>query len=149
MQKYDVRESECLYLTQEEILGEEYTIDCLFTCEGKALYIIPRKRINIQEGKSTKGEVCNVEILNAHIHTIASHIHFMGAVNFQAFITPSGEAVFIEVNPRLGGGSALGFAASEDWVDVMIRHFIYGQSITPKPIQYGLKMARSYQEVYF
>ncbi|MBR2111522.1 MAG: hypothetical protein IJ950_00970, partial [Helicobacter sp.] len=55
----------------------------------------------------------------------------------------------IEINPRLGGGSALGFAASENWITAMIEMFVYKQNITAKPIKYGLKMARSYQEIYF
>lgn len=139
----------CLYLTQEEIYGEEYTIDCLFDSAGKEIYIIPRRRVGVRDGKSTKGEVCYVESIITHIRIIAAHIALQGAINVQAFLTSSGEAVFIEVNPRLGGGSALAFAASENWIEAMIEHFVYGKPIAPKPIKWGLKMARSYTEVYF
>lgn len=137
------------YLTQEEITGQEYTIDCLFDPKGEPLYIIPRARIVVRDGKSTKGEVCYVKSLNEYILKIAKHISFVGAINAQAFITQAGEVYFIEINPRLGGGSALSFAASENWVEAMIEMFIYHQPHTPKPISYGLKMARSYKEVYF
>ncbi len=142
-------EKESLYLTQEEVKGQEYTIDCLFNPNGEIIYIIPRKRIGITQGKSTKGEVCYVKCLESYIHTIASQIQFLGAINIQAFITSGNKPMFIEINPRLGGGSALGFAASENWITAMIEMFVYKQNITAKPIKYGLKMARSYQEIYF
>lgn len=139
----------CLYITQEEIVGQEYTIDCLFNPNGEIIYIIPRKRIGITQGKSTQGEVCYVKCLESYINTISSHIQFVGAINIQAFITRENKPVFIEINPRLGGGSALGFAASENWIKAMIEMFVYKQVVIPKPIRYGLKMARSYQEIYF
>lgn len=93
--------------------------------------------------------MCYVKCLESYIHTIASQIQFLGAINIQAFITSGNKPVFIEINPRLGGGSALGFAASENWITAMIEMFVYKQNITAKPIKYGLKMARSYQEIYF
>lgn len=145
----DNDEDSLSFITQEHIIGEEYTIDCLFNAQGEAIYIIPRRRIGVQGGKSTKGEVCDVKCLESHIQYIASHIHFIGAINIQAFITKENKPIFIEVNPRLGGGSALSFAASENWVEAMIEMFVYHRTITPKPIRYGLKMARSYKEIYF
>lgn len=137
------------YLTQEQIFGEEYTIDCLFDFKGKPIYIIPRKRIGVRDGKSTHGEVCDVVAINQAIKKIAKEIELIGAINFQAFLTQEGELYFIEVNPRLGGGSALAFAASENWIALMIENLINKKEIQPKPIRYGLKMARRYTEVFF
>lgn len=137
------------YLTQEQIYGEEYTIDCFFDFKGKPIYIIPRKRIGVRDGKSTHGEVFNVERINQAIQKIAKEIELIGAINFQAFLTQEDELYFIETNPRLGGGSALAFAASENWIALMIDNLILKKEIKPKPIRYGLKMARSYTEVFF
>lgn len=142
-------QAQSLYITQYLVTGQEYTIDCLFDAQGQPLYIIPRKRIDVREGKSTKGEVCDVKSLESYIRQMATKTHFVGAINVQAFITAQNEPIFIEVNPRLGGGSALSFAASENWVEAMIEMFIYKRPLTPKPVHYGLKMARSYIETYF
>lgn len=103
----------------------------------------------MRDGKSTQGEVCNVKEINQAIQKIAKEIELIGAINFQAFLTKEGELYFIEVNPRLGGGSALAFAASENWITLMIDSLIFKKEIQPKPIRYGLKMARSYTEVFF
>lgn len=103
----------------------------------------------MRDGKSTHGEVCNVVAINQAIKKIAKEIELIGAINFQAFLTQEGELYFIEVNPRLGGGSALAFAASENWVALMIENLINKKEIQPKPIRYGLKMARRYTEVFF
>ena len=116
---------------------------------GKPIYIIPRKRIVIKDGKSVSGEVCNVKTIEEYIIKIAKNIEFIGAINFQAFVNLCGDVSFIEVNPRLGGGTALSFAASENWVNLMISNLVLNQPIKAKPIKYGLKMSRSYSEVYF
>ena len=138
-----------LYITQEPICAQEYTIDCLFDNKGNPIYIIPRKRLGVQSGKSTKGEVCYVESLQTAIQTIATHIALQGAINFQAFVDENGAPMFIEVNPRLGSGSVLSFAASENWIPLMIENLVFGKPIAPKTIRYGLKMARSYTEIFF
>lgn len=103
----------------------------------------------MRDGKSTHGEVCHVAKIDQAIHKIAKEIQFIGAINFQAFLNQEDELYFIEVNPRLGGGSALAFAATENWINLMIDNLIAKREIQPKPIAYGLKMARSYREVFF
>ena len=35
--------------------------------------------------------------------------------------------LFIEVNPRIGGGMALGFAATENWFDLWFNKIIKGK----------------------
>ena len=44
---------------------------------------------------------------------------------------------------------AEGFAATENWIPLIIENFIHGKSIKEKQtIQYGLKMARYYSECF-
>ena len=53
----------------------------------------------------------------------------------------------VESEPT-GGGMALGFAATENWINLIVEHFIENKSIHPKPIQYGMRMLRYYAEIF-
>ena len=138
-------------ISQEKIVGEEYTVDCLFDLNGKPIYIVPRIRIYIRDGKSTKGQVVRNEKINELIIKISKNIRFLGPINFQLFKINNGELVMIEVNPRIAGGMALGIAATENWISIIIDNIVLGKPIynkSIKPIKYGLRMVRYYEECF-
>jgi len=134
-------------VSQQVVEGDEYTIDTFFDKDGVPIYIIPRKRIAVKNGKSTRGVVCRHDKIIHYIEMMAKVTRFIGPINFQCF-DHHGDISFIEINPRIAGGMALGFAASENWIPLIVDNLVYGQSITPKPIKYGLKMVRSYAEYF-
>lgn len=135
-------------MSQEKINGNEFTVDCFFDINSKPIYIIPRKRLNIIDGKSSKGVVVkNSEIENI-IKKISKKINFKGPINFQFFVTNFNEVFILEINTRIAGGMALGFEASENWIELIIQNFIKKNKITPKKIKYGLKMSRYYDEIF-
>lgn len=136
-------------ISQEKITGTEYTVDTLFNKDGTAIYIVPRERIDVKEGKSTKGVVVKNKKIDDLIIKISKHIKFIGPINFQLFKTINDKLVFIEVNPRIAGGMALGFAATENWIKLIVDNIIKDKKIVPKKINYGLKMARYYDECFF
>ena len=134
-------------LTQEVIEGVEYTVDCLFDSEGAPCYIIPRKRMNVSHGKSVDGVIEPIEAAISSVKELAEAVHFIGPVNIQLFIQADGSVKFVEVNPRIAGGMALSFAATENW----IAHFetiITSGAVQTVPVKWGMKMFRAYQELY-
>lgn len=134
-------------ISQEIVTGEEYTIDCFFDYKGEPVYVVPRKRLNVRDGKSTKGVVVKNDKIVSYVTKIAQHIKLVGPINMQCFC--DGENLqFIEVNPRIAGGMALGFAATENWIKLIIDNILNKQSIKPKPIHYGLTMVRYYAECF-
>ena len=138
-------------ISQEKIDGEEYTVDCLFDLNGKPIYIVPRIRIDVRDGKSTKGQVVKDEKINELVTKISENIRFIGPINFQLFKTNNGELVMIEVNPRIAGGMALGIAATENWISLIINNIVLGKPVNYEkinPIKYGLKMVRYYEECF-
>lgn len=135
-------------ISQELIKGTEYTVDCLFDKEGQPIYIIPRERLDVKEGKSTKGRVVYNEKIREEIIYVANKIELQGPINFQLFVTDQGEHKYIEVNPRIAGGMALGFAASENWMPLLVENFLGGKKIEPKPVNYELTMYRYYSEIF-
>ncbi|HBZ81753.1 ATP-grasp domain-containing protein [Brevibacillus sp. FSL K6-0770] len=135
-------------ISQELASGIEYTVDVFCDKESHPVYIVPRRREGVIQGKSTGGIVEKQPLIEEWVQKICRAIPFAGPVNMQCFLQENGEIQFIEINPRIAGGMALGFAATENWISLMVDHFIYGKRITPKPIQYGLKMKRYYAEVF-
>ena len=136
-------------ISQEVIEGKEYTVDCFFDRDCNPVYIIPRLRIDVVNGKSTKGLVLEHEKINQYVMKISNNISFQGPINFQFMEDKNNNLFFLEVNPRIAGGMALGFAASENWISLIVENFIKKQNIKPKPIKFGLKMSRYYEESFF
>ena len=137
-------------ISQELLKGEEYTADVLCDLNGDPVYIVPRRRLTVKEGKSTAGIVVENEKVIEGIRKICKAFRFAGPVNIQCFECEDGEVRFTEINPRLGGGTALGMAATENWFPLIADMFVYGKSIkASSAVQYGLKMSRYYDEVYY
>lgn len=135
-------------ISQQLIEGIEYTVDVFCDLDGFPVYIVPRRRIKVLDGKSTSGIVEKVPEIEKWIKIICRKLRFIGLVNFQCFVQFDSSVKFIEINPRLSGGMALGFAATENWISLIVKHLIEKNPITPKPVQYGLQMKRYYAEVF-
>lgn len=142
-----VGERQSGYITQEVIKGREWTVDCLFDNRGRVVYIIPRVRIGVRDGKSTGGEVVKHEKIESIVRKMADNLVFVGAINFQ-FIESEKRLVLLEINPRIAGGMALGIASSENWLGAIVDNFYYDEPLYAKHVRYGMKMYRGYDERY-
>jgi carbamoyl-phosphate synthase large subunit len=135
-------------ISQELISGVEYTVDVFCDKNANPVYIIPRRRINVKDGKSTAGIVEDNKTISNWVIIICEKLSFVGPINIQCFLLSDGTVKFIEINPRIAGGMSLGFAATENWVTLIVGNLINGEPINPKPIKYGLEMRRYYAEVF-
>jgi len=135
-------------ISQELLKGKEYTIDIFCDRDHNPVYIIPRLRMNVIDGKSVNGITVDNPAIISWVKTICSKLPFNGPVNMQCFESPEGEIKFTEINPRLGGGMALGFRASENWISLIVSNLIEGKPVQPAPVSFGLKMFRYYNEVF-
>lgn len=133
-------------ISQDLASGQEYTVDCLFSHIGEPIYIIPRRREAVVSGKSMDGVVDLQPEIISHITKISKEVNFLGPINVQVFLSGA-EINFIEINPRIAGGMALGFAASENWIPLMI-DICDGINVVPKSIQNGRRMYRYYKEAF-
>lgn len=136
-------------ISQELLQGKEYTVDVFCDKKGNPIYIVPRLRGAVREGKSTAGTVvCHPEI-ESWVRKICSSLCFIGPVNMQCFECKETQKIhFTEINPRIAGGMALGFAATENWINLAVDHFLHGKEIKSQKIHYGLRMKRYYAEVF-
>lgn len=137
-------------ISQELLQGKEYTIDVLCDKNGCPIYIVPRERLGIKEGKSTGGLVVKNPEIEDGVRKICAALKFRGPINIQCFLCNDNTIKFTEINPRMGGGTALGMAATENWIPLMVDTFVHKKKIYPKAdIQYGLKMGRYYNEIFY
>ena len=137
-------------ISQELLIGKEYTTDVLCDRDGEPVYIVPRRRLTVREGKSTEGIVVRNDRIEEGIRAICKAFRFAGPVNIQCFELENGEIRFTEINPRLGGGTTLGMAATENWFPLIVDIFVNEKKVeTTHPVQYGLKMSRYYNEVFY
>ena len=137
-------------ISQELLSGTEYTTDVFCNLNNEPIYIVPRQRIGVKEGKSTGGIVVEQKDIIEGIKKICKAIPFVGPFNAQCFVSSTGEVKFTEINPRLGGGTALGMAATENWFPLMVETFVNRKVVQAKfPVRYGMKMGRYYAEVFY
>lgn len=103
-------------IVQELIIGEEYTIDVLADFQGKVISAVPRLRIETRAGEISKGiTVKNPALIAAAKHVVESLPGAVGCITVQCFLQPDGEIIFIEINPRFGGGYPLAYQAGADF----------------------------------
>jgi len=138
--------SDCI--SQELAVGEEYTVDVLCDNSSRPLYIVPRKRLGVRDGKSTQGVVVKHPGIERVVKELCAATQFRGPINVQCFCDAEGGITVIEVNPRIAGGMALGFAATENWVPLMVAMISGQEHFEPLPVRYDLRMIRYYAEVF-
>jgi carbamoyl-phosphate synthase large subunit len=103
-------------IIQELISGEEYTIDVLVDFQGQVISAVPRLRIETRAGEISKGRtVKNPALIAAAKYVVESLPGAVGCITVQCFLQPDGEIVFIEINPRFGGGYPLSYRAGADF----------------------------------
>lgn len=103
-------------ILQEFIEGEEYTIDALVDFEGRVRSVVPRLRIETRAGEVSKGMTVKNQVIIAATRKVAEQLPgALGCLTIQCFLTPDGDTVFIEINPRFGGGFPLAIQAGADF----------------------------------
>lgn len=112
-------------LVQELIFGTEYTLDILVDFTGNVRSVVPRLRIETRAGEVSKGMTVKHSSIIAAGKKLAEALPgAFGCITAQCFLTQEGEIVFIEINPRFGGGFPLAYAAGADfprWIIQMVR----------------------------
>ena len=112
-------------IIQQLIIGEEYTIDILVDFQGNVISIIPRLRIETRAGEISKGiTVKNQTLIAAAKQVVESLPGAIGCITVQCFLQSDGEIVFIEINPRFGGGYPLSYRAGADFPSWLMQSFV-------------------------
>jgi carbamoyl-phosphate synthase large subunit len=124
------------YIFQSYLPGKEYTVDLLSDLKGNVLSCVVRERLQVKAGISVKGKIIRNETIEKMCKDLSLHLNLKGPVCIQLKEDEKGTPKFIEVNPRLGGGTYFTTLAGVNFVE-MILQIVDGQSVdinTPNEI---------------
>lgn len=109
-------------IVQELIRGREYTMDVLVDLAGRVRIVVPRLRMETRAGEVSKGmTVKEPRLIDATRRVVEALPGAVGTITVQCFVEEeTGELVFIEINPRFGGGFPLTAAAGGDFCGWLI-----------------------------
>ena len=103
------------YVFQEFIEGIEYTIDAFFDEESNLICVVPRERIEVRCGEVAKAKTTKDKIIIDEIKKLSKHLKgAFGCLTIQLF-KKDNEIIFIEINPRFGGGYPLSYLSGADY----------------------------------
>lgn len=136
-------------IVQEELRGNEITIDALLDFDGRLLHYVPRIRLRTLAGESIQGETIDDAEMRDWLHrvlAVASALGARGPITLQAFLTERGP-VLIECNPRFGGGFPLAHEAGGHY-PAWLLDLAAGDEVPARVGEYtrGLFMTRYYVE---
>lgn len=140
------------YIIQEKVEGREYTVDVLCDFEGNAVSVVPRERTEVRSGEVSKSRtVKNKNISDDTIRLIRclnKYGKVTGPITVQCFVTEENNIVFLEINPRFGGGVPLTFEAGINYGEFLMR-FMEGYVHKEVPLDFEeLSMVRYDSAVY-
>ena len=105
---------------QEFAEGQEFTLDVLADLGGKVINVVPRERIEVRAGEINKGRTVRDENIIEYAKNITEKLGAIGPITIQCFVKDA-EIKFTEINPRIGGGYPLSFAAGANYPELLIR----------------------------
>ena len=107
-------------ILHEYISMSEYTVDIFADFTGTVISVVPRERIRTLSGESFVSRTFHNTILIDEAIRLSVALKLIGHNTIQCFFNGD-KAIFIEVNPRFGGGAALGFAAGAPTPQYLVR----------------------------
>ena len=111
-------------IIQEELGGQEMTVDALLDLGGRPIHYVPRKRIRTLAGESIEGVTIEDDSLRAWLAGVLEFVSALGGrgpITLQAFLTEDGP-VLTEINARFGGGFPLTYAAGGHYPEWILRN---------------------------
>lgn len=92
-------------LIQEYLPGAEYSVDVLADLDGRPIVAVPRLHLVMEERVAVRGQVLHDEVIEGLSIRLAAALRVRGPVSMQLKCDATGAARFLEVNPRMGGGT--------------------------------------------
>jgi carbamoyl-phosphate synthase large subunit len=135
-------------LWQELVSAPELTVDVFLSLDGTPITCVPRERLLVIAGESHVARTTRDGALRDATLRLCAALGLVGHNTIQAFRRDD-EVLFLEVNPRYGGGAALGFAAGAFTPELAVRTAL-GERLTPRLDAYevGLVMLRYSDDLF-
>lgn len=101
-------------IIQENLPGQEFSVDVLSNLNGEVLAAVPRSRELIDSGVSIAGRTINNKSLINLATNIVQKVGLSTVANVQLRYDKNGKPALLEVNPRFSGAMPLTIAAGVD-----------------------------------
>ncbi len=112
------------YIFQEFINADEYTVDVFIDKNSQIISIVPRLRMEVRAGEVSKAKtVKDRDIVDAIKRLVVKLDGAYGCITIQLFKTES-RIIFIEINPRFGGGYPLSYLSGANFADYLIQDYL-------------------------
>lgn len=138
-------------MVQEYIEGKEYTIDVLCDFSGNIISIVPRERLEVRAGEVVKSKITKnshiIEKVRFLIEQLKKEGQVIGPITVQCFVTDQNEIIFIEINPRFGGGVPLSIQAGVNY-GLYFKSMLLGEKVSYFDDYKELTMLRFDQAIY-
>jgi len=150
LEQFQKIDNQADYLVQQFIKGEEFSVDCYVDKNGCEVSIVPRRRLEVTSGESTKTVTDNNLQVIALSRKIIDTGVFRGPITIQFIQDETTGIVYVmEINPRFGGAVLCSIAAGADSTLWILQEFM-GIPIAPlSSWKEGVIMTRSFREYYF
>lgn len=150
LKNFKINFNEKDFLIQNYLTADEYTVDTYVSREGKILSAVPRKRIEVTSGESTKSiTIRDQEIINLSTH-ILSLANFQGPITLQFLREKKTNQLYMmEINPRFGGGVTTSIQAGADSTQMLLNEYLH-KSVKPvDDWEENLIMTRAFREFFY
>ena len=101
------------WIVQEDVAGDEFTVQIISTPSSALLGILPVK-VNEKRGSTVSAVMQHDEEVIKYCESIHEAFHPDGCYNIQLIKRPSGEVLAFEINPRISTTTVLCVAAGID-----------------------------------
>ena len=135
------------FVVSEFLPGKEYTVDVLAQ-KGKVLQVIPRERVAMSSGISTKGVIENHREIIDYVTQIVSALKLDWIVGVQVKEDVNGHYKIVEINPRIQGTTVACLGAGINFPALAIE-LVRNKQFTYKEPEWGVKFVRHWQEVFY
>ena len=139
------------YIIQEFLRNcKEFTVDSYIDSEGRILVSVPRERIEVMGGESTRTKTCKNEELQKFNEDVIKKLKLRGPVNIQfLYDEDTDRYLLMEVNPRIGGAVICSILAGAPIADYILLES-QGRPLEPcDDWRAGTLMARYLKEAVF
>ncbi|WP_020075121.1 ATP-grasp domain-containing protein [Cryocola sp. 340MFSha3.1] len=107
-------------IIQENLPGEEFSVDVLAGLDGNVIAAVPRSRERVDSGVSIAGRTVRRAELSDTAAAVARAIGLTGVANVQLRYSTDGIPALLEVNPRFPGAMPLTIAAGVDMPSLLL-----------------------------
>ncbi|MDN4614843.1 ATP-grasp domain-containing protein [Leifsonia sp. F6_8S_P_1B] len=107
-------------LIQENLPGDEFSVDVLAGLDGEVIAAVPRSRERVDSGVSIAGRTVRRDELSETASAVARAIGLTGVANVQLRYSADGEPALLEVNPRFPGAMPLTIASGVDMPSLLL-----------------------------